>query len=260
MDSESTSKPRRTSRLWPIALILVAFFAWMIARELSPARTIERASQTSGEAVSRVLEGWRKLTRPQIESRAMDFVNSLPVVEQSMALVVARMELTHTLYEENEKKVMGVNFGTTKASVTVPATVHYAIDLSGKQPVSFEISQTESRFTAVFPAPDVLAVEIVDKNQQIMVDAGWGRMKSRSGESLVEKLEGERYDTILQRAQESGLMKQARREARASLEKFVRNYLAPLSETPDEENEFDIEVLFLFFYLIFLDLIQLLLF
>lgn len=158
-----------------------------------------------------------------LDTRA--FVNGIPTIRPDMKLVVASLELTQSLSAESPKVAWGVDWGTTKAVVSAPARVHYAIDLSGVRPVEFRLDSRDRLITAVFPDPEVQAVEVFFESKQAVVEAGWGRFKAFSGRSLVDDLDRRLYAGARAEAAAEPALRQVRDQARPGLEKLVSAYL-----------------------------------
>src|SRR5581483_124826 len=114
---------------------------------------------------------WRALPRPpRLWSApvvsAADFVSGIPGIQQDLKLVVARLDLNKTALAENQKVLLGVDLGTTRVSLSVPARIHYAIDLAGTKPVDFRLRADRRELTAIFRDPGVQAVEILTSGQR----------------------------------------------------------------------------------------------
>lgn len=196
-------------KLWLIPLLLLA--AWLGARACSAWR--------SG------LGSWQGLTQAQLELRVQQFVSGIPHLEESMRLSVATLDIVKGVSAESRKIQFGIDWGTTKVSLTVPARVHYALDLSGRSPVEFQIDEGERRFTAVFPDPEVQAVEVFSKERKTYVEVGWGRFRSRSGQALADQLERGLYDAVKSEASAPTALGAVRERARPALARFVAVYL-----------------------------------
>jgi hypothetical protein len=154
---------------------------------------------------------------------AREFVRGLPMLTPDFKLTVARMDLIWSAQAESPKTVFGIDLGTTKASVSVPARVHYAIDLSGEDPVSFRVEG--GALVAVFPDPQVQAVELMLKDEQVLISPGWGRSALFSGRSLAEGLERGLYDSLRSDASSRRMLGPVQQQARKQLAKFVSDYV-----------------------------------
>jgi hypothetical protein len=154
---------------------------------------------------------------------AHDFVRGLPAVSPDLKLTVARMDLIWSAEAESPKTLLGVDLGTTKASVSVPARVHYAIDLSGEEPVAF--SAEGGVLVAVFADPQVQAVELMLKDERVLIQPGWGRSALFSGRSLAEGLERGLYDSLRSDASSRRMLGPVQQQARRQLAKFVADFL-----------------------------------
>lgn len=154
-----------------------------------------------------------------------DFVTGLPELEPDMRLVVARVDLIKTLTAESRKVSWGVDWGTTKVSLSVPARVHYAIDHSGLEPIEFRIDQADNTFTAVFPDPQIQAVEIFLQNKQTVVEPGWGRLATFSGQSLLDQIEHSLYNSAKSDGTSARALAQVKDIARQLLTRQVSVYL-----------------------------------
>lgn len=168
---------------------------------------------------------WRQLTRAEMELRVREFVSGIPVLKEDMRLVVASLDMVKTVAGESSKRAFGLDLGTTKVSLSVPARVHYAIDLSGKLPVEFHIDEQARLFTAVFPEPEVQAVEVFSKDKRTLKEIGWARLESLSGRHLENDLERGLYDAVKAEASSAPALGQVRDRARPVLARFVSTYL-----------------------------------
>lgn len=153
---------------------------------------------------------------------AEQFVAGLPVLQPGLRLEVARLDLVKTAAGESPKSVLGVDLGTTKAVVSVPARVHYALDLSGTRPVGF--SDDGAVLTAVFPDPEVSAVELFLGAKRTLVQPGWGRLATLSGAELSETLERGLQESLRREAATARMLGDVREKARPELARLVARY------------------------------------
>ena len=154
-----------------------------------------------------------------------DFVSGIPALEPDLKLVVARIDLVKTASAESRKVCWGVDCGTTKAALSVPARVHYAIDLSGPAPVEFHLDSRGRTFTAVFPDPEVQAVEVFSNKRKTVTEAGWARLGALSGQSLLDGLDRGLYEGIRTDASASRAVAQVKDQARPMLTRILKAYL-----------------------------------
>jgi hypothetical protein len=171
-------------------------------------------------AVSLSWRAWR--ATPTIDARR--FVDGLPRVSADLKLAVATMDLVKTVSGDSPKSSWGVDWGTTRAVVTVPARVRYAVDLSGPDAVSLRWDAGARRVTAEFPAPRVLSVELSSREKRTVVAPGWARSESRSGHALVDRLERELDDAVRADAESPRAVALAEGVARPALERLVADY------------------------------------
>lgn len=166
------------------------------------------------------------LTRRRPRSlNARDFVSGIPAIEPDMKLVVARISLVKTATAESRKDYWGFELGTTKVALSVPARVHYAIDLSGAAPVRFEMDSRLKTVTAVFPDPAVQSVEVFARDKHVVTEVGWGRLEAFSGRSVAEGLERGLYDAIKAEASAPRVIDEVKAKARQPLAAWVAAYL-----------------------------------
>ena len=71
---------------------------------------------------------WRLARRPA-DLSAQSFIGGLPTLEPGLKLEIARLNLVETAAGESPKVVWGVDWGTTRAVISVPARIHFALDL-----------------------------------------------------------------------------------------------------------------------------------
>jgi hypothetical protein len=156
---------------------------------------------------------------------ARRFVGGLPTLTPDMRLTVARLDSTITAQAEDDKVAWGVDWGTTKASLTAPVRVHYAVDLSGDAPVEFRRDPKTRAVVAVFRDPEVQAVEVFSRDKRAVVQAGWGRLAAFSGQALVDRLDAAQYDEAKEEAASPRALAQVRALARPELAKLVADFL-----------------------------------
>jgi hypothetical protein len=186
---------------------------------------MERGASAGENLMQRGVALWHQLTQAQLETKVTEFIHGLPVAKDDLSLVVTQVDFTQTLYAENKKVMWGVDLGTTRVLLAVPARVHYAVDLTGAKPVRFEVDSAGRIFRATFPDPEVLAVEIFDKDKRTIVETGWGRLKSGSGEELKARLEDRKYRSIRDKAMTPDMQRLVRERSRPVLARFIALYL-----------------------------------
>ena len=189
---------------------------------LLAAAVLAAGLKSRGPAVADLLPG---LPRAQHRLRVQDFIQGIPIPREDMRLVVSVLDLNKSVSAESSKSAFGVDLGTTRVSLSVPARVHYAVDLSGKAPVTFRIDEARQTFVAEFPDPEVQAVEILSGGKKTYVEAGWARMKALSGRALEEGLERGLYDSVRADAAAPAALADIRVRARPVLARFVADYL-----------------------------------
>lgn len=155
---------------------------------------------------------------------ARAFVNGLPDLTPEMKLVVARLDFTQTTAAESPKRAWGVDWGTTKAEVSVPVRAHYALDLSGPEPVRFRFDPARGALTAVFPDPEVQALEVLSQDRRALVQAGWGRLEALSGRSLLERLDRDTYGAARAQAASPRVLARSKDAARPALARLLESY------------------------------------
>jgi hypothetical protein len=166
-----------------------------------------------------------RLVRPFSNTlSARDFVSGLPALEPDLKLVVARLDFVKTASAESRKQCWGVDWGTTKAALSVPARAHYAIDLSGPAPVTFNLDSRSQTLTAVFPDPEVQSVEVFSHLKTSVTEAGWGRLEAFSGQALLENLDRGLYAAARRDAAGPKTLEQVKNQARPALARLVLAY------------------------------------
>jgi hypothetical protein len=166
---------------------------------------------------------WRGRAQPALSARG--FVAGIPALTPDMRLVVARLDFTETVAAESPKVAWGVDWGTTKAVLSVPVSVHYALDLSGPEPVEFRFDAARRTVTAVFPDPEVQAVEIFSGGKRTAVEPGWGRLESLSGRALLDNLDRGVYDAAKTEAARPAALARTKGEARPALARLLASYM-----------------------------------
>lgn len=170
---------------------------------------------------------WRGHRASWVESRlsVRDFVVGISSVQPNLKLVVAKVELVKVMSGESAKSVLGFDLGTTKASLTVPARVHYAVDLTAPDPVAFRFDRASRVLVAEFAEPGVQAVEVLFQDKRFVVEPGWGRLKERSGKALEEAMERGVYASVKKDAEAPEALAAVREKARPVLARFLEGYL-----------------------------------
>lgn len=170
------------------------------------------------------LIAWRGRVQPAPSARG--FIAGISELTPDMRLVVARLDFTQTVAAESPKVAWGVDWGTTKAVLSVPVAVHYALDLSGPEPVSFRYDMGRRTVTAIFPDPEVQAVEIFSGRKRTAVEPGWGRLEALSGRTLLDSLDRGVYDAAKTEASRPAALARTKGEARPALARLLASYLA----------------------------------
>lgn len=173
------------------------------------------------------LFAWRAHRASWVESRlsVRDFVSGITSVQPDLKLVIAKVELVKVMSGESAKSVLGLDLGTTKASLTVPARVHYAVDLTAPDPVVFRFDRSSRVLVAEFAEPEVQAVELLLQDKRFVVEPGWGRLKERSGKALEEAMERGVYASVKKDAEAPEALAAVREKARPVLARFLEGYL-----------------------------------
>ncbi|MBI3550209.1 MAG: DUF4230 domain-containing protein [Elusimicrobia bacterium] len=199
--------------------------AWALAALSFLALGVRAASQRLSAALSSGLDRWRALTRAQLQERTREFVAGIPRVEDGAHLVVSVVDVHKTVAMESAKSLLGVDLGTTKVTVSVPARVHYAIDLSGRRPLAFHVDASRGRFVATFPPPQVQAVEVMFEGRQAVVETGWGRSRHHSGRAMEEAIDRRLRPALIRDAAAPEAMEAVRFRARWALARLLAGYL-----------------------------------
>lgn len=170
---------------------------------------------------------WNARRASFVESRlsVRDFVSGLTSVQPDLKLVIAKVDLIKTMTGESAKSVMGWDLGTTRAVLSVPARVHYAVDLTAGEPVRFRYDRASRVLAAEFDAPQVQAVEVFFQDKRTVIEPGWGRLKDRSGKALQDAMEAGVYAAVKRDAQAPESLAAAREKARPVLARFLEGYL-----------------------------------
>ncbi|MCX5787661.1 MAG: hypothetical protein NTX64_04000 [Elusimicrobia bacterium] len=173
--------------------------------------------------VSRLARGSLLWTPPAV--RAADFISGIPGAKERLRLVVAVLEINKSAVAESEKSLFGVDLGTTRVSMTVPARIHYALDLSGPRPVDFRLHAAGRELVALFPDPSVEAVELMVGGKRVTTEVGWARLKSRSGYALEDGIERGLYGSVWAEGSSPAVIEQIKERARPVLARLLNEYL-----------------------------------
>ncbi|MEN8376123.1 MAG: DUF4230 domain-containing protein [Gemmatimonadota bacterium] len=105
-------------------------------------------------------------------------------------LVTGFVDLTATTTVRNTKRllpgIIGLNLGTTSATVRMPGRVSYGVDLAGFRLEHIRIGPDTSVTVTVSP-PAVWAIEPVLEDMEVETDVGWARLYSRSGRQVEQE-------------------------------------------------------------------------
>ncbi|MBI2363110.1 MAG: hypothetical protein HYV15_06980, partial [Elusimicrobia bacterium] len=126
---------------------------------------------------------------------------------------------------ESAKSVLGLDLGTTRASLTVPVRVHYAVDLTAPEALVFRYDRARRVLEAGFADPGVQAVEVLLHDKRLVVEPGWARLRGRSGKALEEAMERGVYDAAKRDAEAPAALAAVRDKARPVLTGFIEGYL-----------------------------------
>jgi hypothetical protein len=170
------------------------------------------------------LLAWRARGGPAPSAR--DFVSGIPALAPDMRLAVARLDFAQTVSAESPKSAWGVDWGTTRAFLTVPVRVHYALDLSGPEPVEFRLDAARRSLVAVFPDPQVQAVEVFTAARRTAVEPGWARLEALSGRALLDRLDRGVRDAVAAEAASPSALSRSKETARPALERLLASYIA----------------------------------
>ncbi|HVE11850.1 MAG TPA: hypothetical protein VNI01_00530 [Elusimicrobiota bacterium] len=168
---------------------------------------------------------WEGLSPIQLEERVEGFLSGLTRARGELKLVVAVVDATQSSLGESRKSAFGVDLGTTRAAVSAPVRIHYAVDLSAPGAVEFRPDAAARRFEAVFPEPEVQAVEVFSRDARRTVEAGWARARAFSGTALQDRLDRGLYDQARAEAASPRAVAAIKPQARAALARLVGGYL-----------------------------------
>ncbi|MBI5596101.1 MAG: hypothetical protein HY928_08445 [Elusimicrobia bacterium] len=170
---------------------------------------------------------WRARRAGWVETRVSvrDFVAGLASVQPDLKLVVGRAEFLKVMTGESAKSMLGLDLGTTRAALTVPVRVHYAVDLAQEESVVFRYDRARRVLEAGFADPRVQAVEVLLQDKRLVVEPGWARLRERSGRALEEALERGVYDAAKRDAEAPAALAAVREQARPVMARFLEGYL-----------------------------------
>lgn len=202
---ELRTRSARSGRLVIVCLALTAVLAWAAGRRLAP-------------------RPWA----PPVVS-AEDFVGGIPVPHDRLRLIVSVLDMHKSVLGESPKTVLGVDLGTTRVSLSMPARIHYGVDLSGARPVEFRLDAERRELVATFPDPQVEAVELLSGGKRVAVEAGWARLRAFSGRAVEDALERGLYDSVKADASSPAVVEQIKERARPLLARLLNDYLRRVS-------------------------------
>jgi hypothetical protein len=217
---------------WPVVIIIIIAAGLYVTQRITD--NVKTVVTVPERAVKAAIETWQSFSQVEIDQHVTKFVSGIPVGRDDASLVVHTLDFTHTGVAENTKKRLGIPFGTTTVFMSVPTRIHYAVDFSGAKAVEFYVDGETGSFIAIFPDPEIQAVELFYHDKKEMVKVGWGRLKSRSGEHLKDQLEQNLYNEIHDLGINEEVLRKVRDQARPVLAKFVTTYL-------DNRGEWDID-------------------
>ncbi len=210
---------------WPVVIVVVVITAFLLVREWTPSRVLDAGGKAGHKVIGAGMQAWKEMTRSEIETRVREFVSGIPVGTNNMHLVVTTLDVTKHIVAENRKRKFGIVLGTTKVSLSVPARLHYAVDLSGKQPIIFDFDSATGVFRVTFPDPEIQAVEIFSEDKETVVEVGWARLRSHSGRYLEEQLDRDLYREIRSQGSAPQTIRFVKLRSRPALAQFVARYL-----------------------------------
>lgn len=161
--------------------------------------------------------------RPSL--KPSEFVSGIPIVRDDLRLVVSVLEVHKSVLASSPKRVWGFDLGTTKVSVSMPARIHYAVDLSGPEAVEFNVDPQRRELIAVFPDPVPQAIELIASRKQVAIEPGWARLRALSGHALQDGLERGLYDAVKTDASAPAVLAQIKEQARPVLGRLLLDYL-----------------------------------
>jgi len=227
---------------WPVVIIIIIAAGLYVTQRITD--NVKTVVTVPARAVKAAIDTWQAFSQVEIDQHVTKFVSGIPVGRDDASLVVHTLDFTHTSVAENTKKRLGIPFGTTTVFMSVPTRIHYAVDFSGASPVEFHIDGETGTFTAIFPDPEIQAVELFYHDKKVMVKVGWGRLGVRSGEHLKDLLEQNLYNEVRDIGINVEQLRKVRDQARPVLAKFVTTYLDNRGEWDTNGGFLHVEVKF----------------
>jgi len=132
----------------------------------------------------------RRLLRPsEAEIRGAVYTAIQRETPQTF-LVTGSVDVTATTTVSNTRwllpGILGLNLGTTTATVRMPGRVSYGVDLSRIGPEDIVV-EDGGIVRVLVPSPEVWSVEPVLTGMEVQTDVGWARLYSSSGRAVEQE-------------------------------------------------------------------------
>ena len=123
------------------------------------------------------------------------------------------------------KDLLGVDFGTTSLTFSVPVRYHYAVDIAGEDPIAFRLDQATGTLFLSVPPLRVLSAEADFGKLEKTTKVGWGRMGRFSGKDVERQFRERVAQDVREKGNRPLMRIEAEAAGRKELEALVRRFL-----------------------------------
>lgn len=207
---------------WPVAVVLVAFFAYLAFSRASRAveegaRAPATAIENAGELATTIAERFKtgRITTT--------FTAALPrlIPDGGTRLEIASMEATETFRRTDERRALFdlVPLGTNETEIKVLTTYRYHVRLDDQWRIESRDQACVVHAPALLPTlPPAIHTDRMEKRSS----SGWLRFDV---DEQMEELERSITPTVSERAAAPETIALVRDEARRQVAEFIRNWL-----------------------------------
>jgi hypothetical protein len=226
--SDEAKSPQRGSA-WPIATAVIAIAVVALAGFIfkscvdQPARLVEAA-------------------KPQITINTL-IQTSLERLRDESKLVVFTADVSVMVTKFSDKKVYGIDFGTTTVRLRASGNkAQLVIPLNELSEGDFQFDEATNKLTITLPPPrvDETLVEVqTDPNfYEIQTDIGWARLDKFSGDFLREQARRDLRPAVLLEAGNQHILKAAETSGREKVTALMEAVIKPIRPETAIEVEF----------------------
>ncbi len=220
-DTPPQSQPRGSA--WPIATAVIAIAVIALAGFVF---------KSCLDQPGRLAETVAKATQPQVVINTL-IQTSLERLRDESKLVVYTADVAVMITKISDKKVYGIDFGTTRVRLRASGNkAQLIIPLKDLSEGDFQFNEAEDKLTITLPAPhvDETLVEVqTDPNfYEFQTDVGWARLDSFSGDFLREQARRDLRPAVIAEANNTYIIKAAEQSGREKVIALMEAVVAPI--------------------------------